>query len=97
MLNKHYQRQVNALHVFCRHEDRGCGWCGELSDLERHIQSCPMTDTPLMTDLLQSTLYVNITRDNVNNVIIYRYKDGDQDDDSTSIQVLNVIPGCNCF
>ena len=60
MLSKHFQRQVNALHVFCRHEDRGCGWYGELSDLERHIQSCPMTDRPLMTDLLKLSLYVII-------------------------------------
>ena len=61
VLNKHFQRQVNALHVFCRHEDRGCGWHGELSALECHIQSCPMTDGPLMTDLLKlSSLYVII-------------------------------------
>ena len=60
MLNKHFQRLVNALHVFCRHEDRGCGWHGELSALERHIQSCPMKDRPLMTDLLKSSLYVII-------------------------------------
>ena len=60
MLNKHFQRQVNALHVFCHHEDRGCGWQGELSALERHIQSCPMADRPLMTDLLKLSLYVII-------------------------------------
>ena len=52
VLNKHFQRQVNALHVFCRHEDRGCGWHGELSDLECHIQSCPQKDDPLMTELI---------------------------------------------
>ena len=47
VLNKHFQRQVNALHVFCRHEDRGCEWYGELSYFERHVQSCPMADGPL--------------------------------------------------
>ena len=46
MLSKHFQRQVNELRVFCRHEDKGCGWQGELSDLERHVQSCPMRDQP---------------------------------------------------
>ena len=56
MLSKHFQRQVNQLRVFCRHEDRGCGWQGELSDLERHVQSCPMRDQPLMTDLLKLPL-----------------------------------------
>ena len=49
---------------------------GELSDLEHHVQSCSMRDTPLMTELLESSLYVNIiiifNRDNVNGVIIYR-------------------------
>ena len=43
---------MNVLHVFCRHEDRGCGWHGELSDLECHIQSCPQKDGPLMTELI---------------------------------------------
>ena len=47
-LNKHFRRQVNALYVFCCHEDRGCGWQGELSELKHHIQSCPMkTDLPV--------------------------------------------------
>ena len=58
MLSKHFQRQVKALRVFCRHEDRGCGWQGELSDLEHHAQSCPMRDAPLMTDLPE--LYVSM-------------------------------------
>ena len=53
MLDKNIRRQVNELYVFCRHEDRGCGWQGELSDLERHVQSCPLKTTPLMTDLLK--------------------------------------------
>ena len=53
MLDKRFRRQVNELRVFCHHEDRGCGWQGELSDLERHVQSCPMKTTPLMTDLLK--------------------------------------------
>ena len=56
MLSKHFQRQVNQHRVFCHHEDRGCGWQGELSDLERHVQSCPMRDQPLMTDLLKLPL-----------------------------------------
>ena len=53
MLDKRFRRQINELHVFCRHEDRGCGWQGGLSDLEHHVQSCPMKATPLMTDLLK--------------------------------------------
>ena len=45
--------------MFCHHEDRCCGWHGELSDLEHHVQSCPMRDAPLMTELLESSFYVN--------------------------------------
>ena len=59
VLNKHFQRQVNGLRVFCRYDDRGCGWQGELGDLERHVQSCPMRDGPPMTELLKYPLYVN--------------------------------------
>ena len=58
MLSKHFQRQVNELRVFCCHEDRGCGWQGELADLERHIQSCPMREIPLVKD---SPVYVFLT------------------------------------
>ena len=53
ILNKHFRRQVHELRVLCRHEDRGCGWEGELSDLERHAQSCPMKNSPLMTELMR--------------------------------------------
>ena len=53
MLNKHFQRQVNSLHVFCRHEDRGCGWQGELASFHHHVESCPMKDGPLMTELVK--------------------------------------------
>ena len=49
--DERFRRQINKLRVFCRHEDRGCGWQGELSDLEHHVQSCPMKNLPLMTDL----------------------------------------------
>ena len=56
MLNKHFQRQVKSLCVFCRHEERGCGWQGELGTLDNHAQSCPMTDGPFMTELLKLPL-----------------------------------------
>ena len=53
MLDKRFRRQVNELRMFCCHEDRGCRWQGELSDLERHVQSCLMKTAPLMTDILK--------------------------------------------
>ena len=56
VLNKHFQRQVKSLCVFCRHEERGCGWQGELGTLDSHAQSCPMRDAPLMTELLKLPL-----------------------------------------
>ena len=52
-LDKGFRRQVNQLRVFCLHEDRGCGWQGELSAFDRHVQSCPMKTSPLMTDLMK--------------------------------------------
>ena len=43
VLNRHFQRQVRSLRVFCRHEARGCEWKGELRDLDSHpcAVSCP--------------------------------------------------------
>ena len=51
--SKHFQRQVKSLHVFCRHDDGGCAWQGELVKFNSHVQSCPMRDTPLMTELMK--------------------------------------------
>ena len=48
-LNKHFLRQVCQLRVFCRHKERGCGWEGELSALEHHVQSCPRKNSPTVT------------------------------------------------
>ena len=53
MFSKHFQRQVNSLRVFCRHEDRGCGWQGELTAFHHHVNSCPMRDGPPMTELVK--------------------------------------------
>ena len=50
MLNKHFQRQVKLLRVFCRHDGRGCGWQGELAEFDSHVHSCPMRDAPPMTE-----------------------------------------------
>ncbi|CAI8036815.1 TNF receptor-associated factor 4 [Geodia barretti] len=40
VLDKHVRRQVNQLHVFCHHKEKGCWWKGELSHFTKHIQSC---------------------------------------------------------
>ncbi|CAI8019349.1 hypothetical protein GBAR_LOCUS11637 [Geodia barretti] len=53
MLSKHFQRQVKSLCVFCRHEDRGCEWLGELAAFHTHFQSCPKSYA------LQTTEYVS--------------------------------------
>ena len=52
MLNKHFQRQVKSLHVFCHHKNRGCGWQGELAAFHHHVESCSMRDGPLLSDVL---------------------------------------------
>ena len=49
--NKHFQRQVNSLRVFCRHEDSGCSWQGELGTYHDHVKTCPMRGRPRTTDL----------------------------------------------
>ena len=78
MLNKHFLRQVNELCVFCHHKDRGCEWQGELSDLEHHVQSCPMKTAPLIFRC-QVCMYVYATREVGYIVIMLRlYKGGAQ-------------------
>ena len=43
--------------VFCHYkEDRGCEWQGKPSDLEHHLQSCPMKEPPLKTTDAQEEL-----------------------------------------
>ena len=56
MLNKYFQRQVKSVLVFCHHDDRRCGWQGELANFDSHVQSCPMRDAPLMTELMKLPL-----------------------------------------
>ena len=58
VLNKHFQRQVNEMRVFCCHDDRGCDWQGELSELEHHVHSCPMREKPLKVDIQNFSVYV---------------------------------------
>ena len=53
VLNKYFQRQVNSQRVFCRHEDKGCGWEGELAAFHNHVECCPMRDGILITDVVK--------------------------------------------
>ena len=36
-VNKHLQRQVNDLKVYCKYHKEGCKWEGELRDLQAHL------------------------------------------------------------
>ena len=56
MFSKHFQRQVKSLRVFCFHDNRGCGWQGELANFDIHIQSCPMRDSAPTTELMKLPL-----------------------------------------
>ena len=56
VLNKHFQRQVNSLRVFCRHEGRGCEWQGELTSFHNHVEVCPMRDDPLLTEVVKQPM-----------------------------------------
>ena len=43
-----FRRQVHQLSVFCPHKKRGCEWQGELFNLEKHTESCPRRDSPII-------------------------------------------------
>ena len=49
VLNKHFQRTVCELQVYCPHRRGGCGWKGELRSLSSHEQSCSKKTSPLET------------------------------------------------
>ena len=53
MLDRHFQRQVKLLRVFCQYKDRGCLWQGELTAFHHHVQNCPMKDSPPTAVLLK--------------------------------------------
>ena len=48
VFDKHFQRRVKALLVFCDYKDEGCSWQGELAALDYHIRSCPIKGTGLL-------------------------------------------------
>ena len=51
MLNKHFQRQMKNLMMFCTYKARGCRWQGELFELELHVRSCPSAKASITTEL----------------------------------------------
>ena len=53
ILNKHFQREVKALPVFCPHKEKGCDWQGELSERDYHLHSCPKSDSTELMEKLQ--------------------------------------------
>lgn len=36
-LDKRFQRQVYSLEVRCQHHDEGCGWVGNVRNLQKHL------------------------------------------------------------
>ena len=53
VLDKWFRCQVNEVLLFCHHEERGCGWQGELSNFEHHVQSCPMKPQVCVTGVVE--------------------------------------------
>ena len=47
--DEHARRKIHKLRVYCSHRRRGCEWVGELSDMDRHVESCPRKNSPLET------------------------------------------------
>ena len=50
-LDKHFQRQVREIQVFCSYRKSGCEWTGEVSSLPAHINSCPKKNSPSIQQL----------------------------------------------
>ena len=40
ILDKKTMRIVNALEIFCKRKERGCGWTGELAHADKHEGEC---------------------------------------------------------
>ena len=49
--DKHFQRQVHELQVFCSHRGRGCEWTGEVASFNTHVKSCPKKNSPLLQEI----------------------------------------------
>ena len=46
--NKQTERVIKNLKVFCTNKDEGCGWQGEINDIDKHLTQCQyqMVDCP---------------------------------------------------
>ena len=87
MLSIHYFRQVTELRVFCR--DSECDWQGELSQLERHMQSnhglgCNFTSMSDLTRRFLSLLYVVQSSSQASTKDVPCEESGQEDGPSTS-------------
>ena len=40
VLDKYHRRKAHEVRVRCWHSESGCGWVGEVNELERHADSC---------------------------------------------------------
>ena len=47
--DKHFQREVKELLVFCPHRNRGCGFMADIADMERHVPRCSKKDHQILT------------------------------------------------
>ena len=47
--NKYFRDRVRSLDVFCQHKEKGCEWKGKVSELEHHMKTCPLRNTPSKT------------------------------------------------
>ena len=52
-LDKHARDKIHKLRVYCPHRRRGCDWKGEISSIDRHVESCWRKNSPLETDPAQ--------------------------------------------
>ena len=50
-LDKHFQRQVQELLVFCSYRMRGCGFMAEIAEMERHVLQCSHKNSRIASKL----------------------------------------------
>lgn len=46
ILDKHFQRQIQQLLIFCPNRNRGCGYMMEIASLDMHLKNCLMKNSP---------------------------------------------------
>ena len=50
VIDRQVERRVLDLKVYCKYKSKGCTWSGELRDLQKHVESCDMSNIKLIAE-----------------------------------------------